>query len=163
MSSSEVEFADPWAEVADPFAAETPAPIVVEAPRVEVMTVLKSNSALAGKRRADELEEEIYQDAIRVTGASLKFAEVDEESSEPPEAWILEHGLEEATVRHRIARYAQMNAKAAPVGLKMAVQTLQGMARARAERDQGPRTLNMQVVQVVAPMPQFEEQLHDQD
>ena len=104
-------------------------------------------------RHIEVLEDTVFEDSLRVIGAALKFADID--SPDPPAEWVDEYGDKEARVRHRIATFATMNAKDAPVALKLAATTLIGLTKARAMRGAAPKSLNVQLVQMSAPLPTF--------
>lgn len=103
------------------------------------------------------VEDEIYVEAAATVRDTLRFRDIDPEWTEPPLEWITELGEKEAMKRFRMARYGCMPSKDAPVGLKLAQDTLVGFAKVRAAEKAGPRTLNMVVVQMSAPMPEFGE------
>ncbi len=103
------------------------------------------------------VEDEIYVEAASTVRDTLRFKEIDPAQEEPPLEWIAELGEHEAKKRHRLARSGWMPSKDAPVGLKLAQDTLVGFAKVRAAEKQGPRTLNMVYVKLSAPMPEFDE------
>jgi hypothetical protein len=103
------------------------------------------------------VEDEIHKESANVLRGVLAFSEVDPAWESPPDDWIAAYGQVEAEKRFRLAKYALMNAKEAPVGLKLAKDTFVGMSKARAAEKGGARTLNMTFVQMSRPMPVFPE------
>lgn len=109
------------------------------------------------KTRLEILEEEVLHDSLVLIGSAMRFAEIPEGGA-VPEKWIEEYGEEEAKIRAKIAGFACMSNKDAPVALKMAVTAMLGIQKARSLRDTGgTKTLNLQIVQITAPLPQFAE------
>jgi hypothetical protein len=74
-----------------------------------------------------------------------------------PEGEEREAKQRELKRRARIAAYALLPPKEAPVALQIAAKVHAGMVKARAVGDQGNKTLNVNVVTINAPMPVFEE------
>lgn len=112
------------------------------------------------KTRPDTLrdvEEEIHEEAAAVIQDALRFSELAPEATEPPYEWVKEVGMERAMKRFYTAKYALMNAKEAPIGLRIAKDTLLGMVRAKSKEKAGPKTLNMVVVQMTGSIPVFDE------
>jgi hypothetical protein len=108
------------------------------------------------------VEDEIYVESVTTVRDALRFNEIDHEWTEPPVEWVAELGEHEAKKRFRLARYGCMPGKDVPFGLKLAQDTLVGIAKARATEKAGPKTLNMIYVKISAPMPEFEEVEVDQ-
>jgi hypothetical protein len=107
--------------------------------------------------RIRSLEEEIHEESADVIRDALAFADIPPDAEEPPYEWVKELGMERAWKRFRTVKYALCNLKEAPVALRIAKDTLVGMAKARASEKSGPRTLNMVVVQMTGTLPQFGE------
>lgn len=97
------------------------------------------------------LEDRILKQSLETVDDSLKWAEIDRGTDEPPQAWIDELGLERAKQRLRVAKAAWMNAKEAPVGLGMARNTATAIMKVRAAVKIGTPTLNIQLVSFPAP------------
>ena len=109
------------------------------------------------RSRADRIaaiEEEVHSEAATVINDAMHFMAIDPGSEEPPEAWVAELGVEGAKRRMRTAQMALMSSKEAPVGLKLAKDTLVGMSKAKAQRKAPSTTLNM-VVLMGGPLPQY--------
>ena len=110
------------------------------------------------RSRADRIaaiEEEVHSEAATVINDAMHFMAFDPASEEPPEAWVAELGAEGAKRRMRTAQLANLPSKEAPIGLKLAKDTLVGMSKAKAARKAPSTTLNMVVVQMQGPLPQY--------
>ena len=133
-------------------------PEVVEAPVVEVMPLVPVEKKSKIQLRAEALrsiEDGILERSQAVVDDALHFGEFDPEDPNPPQAWVEELGQERAEKRLRMAKYALMSAKEAPVGLAIAKATFASIIKARATEKQGPRQLNVNVVNMTAPLPEF--------
>lgn len=124
----------------------------------------KPSSLEVAERGLKKLENQIYEECNSVILSVVKDTfEIDPSDKELPAAWLLEieRGsltLEEAQKRQRIARYALMPPKEAPVALQIAAKVLSGMYKARAMEGAGPKHLNLTMVSISAPgqaVPQF--------
>jgi len=113
------------------------------------------------EERLAELEASIYEDSLQTVDDILKFADVEpeqlKEGERPPEVWVEKLGLEGAKRRLRVAKYALLPKKDAPVGISVACNLVAAISNARAKTQQGPKTLNVQFVQISAPLPVFPE------
>lgn len=110
--------------------------------------------------RLATMQDELLERSLSVVDASMRFAEIEPDTKEPPQEWIDELGgnVEKARRRLRVARAAWMSTSEAPVGIKVASAVAVGIIKAKATEKAQPRTLNIQVVQMTAPMPTFPEQ-----
>lgn len=129
-----------WEEEEAPLAKVEPKPLVKAKPE-----------------RIRDIEEEIHEESAAVVQDALRFSELSPEAQEPPHEWVKELGQERAWKRFNTARYALMNAKEAPIGLRIAKDTLMGLSKVRAKEKIGPKTLNMVVVQMSGTLPKFDE------
>ncbi len=107
----------------------------------------------------ERMEDQLADDCFKVITAAMKFAEIDDSGTPPPE-WIEEYGEKEALIRYRLAVAGSMNVSEAPFALKMATQTMVAVLKARATRT-APRPLSLQLVQITAPLPAFPEKEMD--
>lgn len=98
-------------------------------------------------------QQQIFEDASRVTEDVLAFRDIDPSTTEPPKEWVDALGPKEAMKRFRIAQSAWMSAKEAPVGIKVAKELVVGISKALGESAQAPRVLNMQKVVVYSGAP----------
>ncbi len=123
------------------------------------------------------LEAELFLESMQVVTESLKFREIDAPlkdengneyfaQNQPPAHWVEEleerfpgRGVEMAEQRLRCAQAGWMSKKNSPVAVQVAQAVAIGISRSRASEKAGPRTLNVQVVQMSAPLPQFPELL----
>lgn len=103
------------------------------------------------------IQNEVFEEALGVVQGSLKALEIDPADPQMPEEWVSLYGLKTATKMFRAAQYALCNSKSAPVVLKIAQDTVSGIARARAAEKSAPRTLNISLVK----MPTAEHQVFD--
>lgn len=127
---------------------ELPEPPVVEGELVErpAQAIAKTQA-----RRLRSLEDDLLLEAtetIQGAGHFYKISEEDIKSDTPPAAWVNELGEERARERFRLAKYALMSAKDAPVGLKMALQVHSSIVKARATEKAGSRVMNVQLVRM---------------
>lgn len=110
--------------------------------------------SLSVPTKADELaqiENAVYERNLAIVHAATYFADIEPGTTEPPKEWVDEVGEKEAKRRLRVANGAWMGAKDAPVGISISKAVVSSMAKARAMRDGGDRTLNVVVAQFVAP------------
>ena len=113
------------------------------------------------------IEADLFQQAMQVTLDSLKAFEVTFDQEEPPQEWVdqLEYsypgkGYELAMVKLRTAQAGSLNKKDAPIAIQVAQAITVGISRSRAQLNAGPKTLNVQLVQLPASvMPEFPELL----
>lgn len=113
--------------------------------------------AVSQHARLERIQDDLLERSLAVVDGSVSFADIEPGALEPPPEWIEQYGHEGAMRRLRVARASWMNAKEAPVGIKVAAQVAVGILRAKAQEKSGPKTLNIAVVQMTAPLPQFEE------
>lgn len=97
------------------------------------------------------LEEEVYRKHLENVEAIADWADLPEDATEPPDAW-LGQDPDKAARRFRIAQAAGLPKAKAPVGLTLSVAVTSSIAKARAARTQAPVTNNLTVVELtVAP------------
>ena len=133
--------------VIDTDAVEVGASVVADA----LATVPQKKSVTRAREREERLkhiEDELLERNMNIVRDVAAFREIDPTSDEPPEAWVLEHGREEAIKRHRVARAAWMSQTEAPIAIRIAKDIAIGITKARAAEKTGPRQLNVQVVQM---------------
>jgi hypothetical protein len=102
-------------------------------------------------------EKKIFDASVKVLDDALLFRDIDPSSDVIPGAWVRDLGLEEAQKRFRLAKAAWMNAKEAPVGIKIAKELVTGIAKARSREQAGPRVLNLTKVVIQTGAPSFPE------
>lgn len=128
------------------------------------------------ERELQRIENEIVTEASEVVLSVLKFSDINPDApTELPADWqeeldSLEQGsddhlraMERMSKRARVARAGWMSAKTAPVALSIAKSVLVGAMKARAQADQGPKHLNINLVSISAPLPVFPEKKVDHE
>lgn len=105
------------------------------------------------------IENELHMITAEVVHGVLSFADLDPENlpTDPPQEWVEQMGLARARKRFTLAKAGWMNAKEAPIAIKVATQTFAGIVKARATERVAPRALNIQIVEMSAPVPLFPE------
>jgi hypothetical protein len=120
----------------------------------------KGNSLSLADLQRDRLrglEDDLLESSLAVVGGTCDFAELDpEDFNTIPQAWIDELGEERAAKKHRMAKAGWLPAKEAPIAISTATKIVTGIVRARATEKSGPRSLNINMVKMTAPMPDFE-------
>jgi hypothetical protein len=117
----------------------------------------KPSSLEVAEKGLKKLENQIYEECNSVILSVVKDTfDIDPADPELPAAWLeeIEAGTltkEEAAKRKRIAQYALMPPKEAPVALQIAAKVLSGMHKARAMEGAGPKHLNLTMVSISAP------------
>jgi hypothetical protein len=139
-------------------------PAVAEASPTQV--VRKKSAEEKRFNTLKHIEEELFQESMGLVRDALRFTEVegplkDENGNNyfsthvPPQEWVDELGEEGAKRRLRAAQAGWMSKKDSPVAVQVASALVVGIGRSRAASNQGPKTLNVQLIQVSAPLPQF--------
>jgi hypothetical protein len=122
----------------------------------------------AQRKKLEAIHDKLFEDAASVCSDLLKFGDLEEEIGpdgvarmKVPEDWFDElQDLTRVNKRKRLAQYALMNNKYAPVGTKIAPAILAGMLKAQAgKNDVAPRTLNVAIIQMAVDMPRFPEKI----
>lgn len=119
---------------------------IVEKPARPAQAIAKNQA-----RRLRSLEDDLLLEATQVIqGANYfyKLSDEDIKNDSPPPGWVKELGEEAAKERFRLAKYALMSAKDAPVGMKMALQVQGSITKARATEKMGSRVMNVQIVRM---------------
>jgi hypothetical protein len=133
-----------WYEDHDP----NPPPTLAE--------VAKDKLAEKNQRWLAKTQERIFAKAAGVLESTLAFEDIDPADELPPAEWIVALGQKEAMKRFRVAKAAWLNAKEAPVGIKVAKECVVGISKALGAESQAPKILNMQAVQIsLGPAPEF--------
>ena len=115
------------------------------------------------ERELKKLESELHQECRKVVFSAVTHAfDVDPADPELPAEWLAELGdcvdeeeraskLRDLNRRRRIATYALLPPKEAPVALQIAAKVLGGMDKADAMKGAAPRELNLTLVSFPAP------------
>lgn len=109
------------------------------------------------------IEDELLLEVSTIVRDAMCFRDIEPNAEFAPAEWYQSMvdkigdgpAKDEAAKRFRMAKAAWMNSKEAPVGLKLAQNTMIGIIKARATEDQAPRPLNVavQIVQAPAQLP----------
>lgn len=138
--------------------AETIQPVVASSP-AQVVSKKKLSVEQQREQTLKSLEADLFLESMQIVADSFKFREIAPGQNEPPESWVAELGYQKAMERLRSAQAGWMSKKDSPVAVQVAQAVVIGISRSRASEKAGPRTLNVQVVQMSAPMPVFPELL----
>lgn len=114
-----------------------------------------SSSLKDDNDRLRNVEDKVLGKALTIVQDALHFADLDMGDSKIPDAWVDEVGIDGAERRHRAATWSQLNAKEAPVGLKMAKEVLVGIVKARATEKAEPKRLNIAITKIDFQLPAF--------
>lgn len=95
-----------------------------------------------------QMEDEILTETSQIIRGAMNFHKIDPEAKEPPADWVEELGQEKADEQFRLARYALMSMKNAPVAFKMATAVHASIVKARSSEKGQHRTLRVQLVQM---------------
>lgn len=125
----------------------------------EVISARQRELSVAEQRLNEirSIEDGIHVSALQIIDDTMHAPKIEEDAEGPSEEEIAKYGKERAGERFRTARYGLMNAKEAPVFIKVATQIAAGITKARATEKQAPRSLNVAFVQMSAPLPEFPE------
>lgn len=99
----------------------------------------------------EKLQDELAKEAASIVSATLAAPEMKRAADGSwviPDKWFETYGPDGAERRAAVAAASWMNAKEAPVFIKVASSILVGMIRASADRESGNRTLNVALVQM---------------
>lgn len=102
-----------------------------------------------------DLEDQLLERSLTVVSDVLYARDIDPGQKEAPPEWG-DMDPDEKIKRLRTANAGWMNKKDAPVFIATGVQVASGIIKARATEKAAPKTLNVQIVQMSAPLPQFE-------
>lgn len=127
--------------------------------------VLKNRSephlAIEKAAKIKQFEDEILEDSLGIVDAVLSFGDITGEfhdESQIPQHWLdrANGDREAAKKRMRIAKAAWMNKGSAPIAFDVATKISSSIIKARSVEKAGPRVLNIQLVQLSAPLPTFD-------
>lgn len=122
----------------------------------------QESSLAKSERELKKIENEIFSECSKVVHSIVTDAfDIDPSSPEMPAEWLEEleqtppeehpAKLREFQKRKRIAQYALMPNKGAPVAITIAAKVLSGMQKANAMKDASPRELNLTMVSISSP------------
>lgn len=108
------------------------------------------------QERLKTIEDNLYENSLAVVNGACEFAELDIDNIDAvPQKWIDEMGLEKAKRRHRLAKVGWMRSSDAPVAINTATKIVVGIVRARATEKAGPRQLNLNMITMTIPPPEY--------
>ncbi len=84
--------------------------------------------------RIEQLEDDVFEQAVSIVQQVLSFGEVAHDQTDPPEAWVAQFGEEEARKRLKLAQSGWLPASSSPAAFKYALQAMGGIAKGRAWR-----------------------------
>lgn len=84
--------------------------------------------------RIEQLEDDVFEQAVSIVQQVLSFGEVAHDQTDPPEAWIEQYGEEEARKRLQLAKAGWLPVSSSPAAFKFALQAMGGIAKGRAWR-----------------------------
>lgn len=101
------------------------------------------NETLAERKQKDleSIENDLFNKSAEILEGVLLFADLAPGAEMPPESWFQKYGTERATRMFRLAQYATMSAKEAPVAIKVAESVARGVMKARSMEKAAPKTL----------------------
>lgn len=105
--------------------------------------------------RLRDIESGLLERSMAILGDALSFRDIEPGSETCPPEWR-DMDPDEAVKRLRVANAAWLGKKDAPVGLDLAKQVAVGIIKARATEKTAPKTLNVTVVNMSAPLPVFD-------
>lgn len=127
----------------------------VASPPAQVVSRRKLTVEQQREQTLKSLEAELFLESMQIVADSFKFREIAPDQQEPPPEWVQEMGHKKAMERLRSAQAGWMSKKDSPVAVQVAQAVVIGISRSRATEKAGPKNLNVQVVQMSAPLPQF--------
>jgi len=115
---------------------------------------------VTGLARAHQLRDRVMEKASEVVEGVMGFADLSTEElgvEEPPERWVSSLGLEAARKKFTYAKMGYATASQAPVAVKVASSTLNGMMKAMASEKAATQTFNAVIIQMPSAAPPMEE------
>lgn len=105
--------------------------------------------------RLREIENSIYERGLMVIDGVSRFGQVDPQNPDEVPDEILDDFRGDIRAQqhaHRLAKYALINAKEAPVGIAVMSRVVVGIAKARSMEKAAPRSLNVAFINVSSPI-----------
>lgn len=99
---------------------------------------------------AESILSRVYDRHMRIIEDVARFHEIDLRDVDPPREWVEEMGEVEARKTFRIAQAAWLDAKSAPIALKVSAQVVTAMMKAKA-LEKGGRELNIGTLVLLTP------------
>lgn len=101
------------------------------------------------------IEDELLRSSMGVVDSVLAFKDIDPAEEGVPEEWVKKYGRLEAMKRQKLARAGWMPQAELPAGINIAYKLMVGIVKARATENPRTQQLNITMVQMTAPPPQF--------
>lgn len=111
----------------------------------------------------EQTVDRLFEDSANIVGAALRFAEIDPSQEDPPEEWIEEMGEDQARKALRVARYANLPHKDVPAGLDIAHKVFTGITKAKLDKTEEKRPINIAFVQYSQTEAKFGEVIIDEN
>lgn len=111
------------------------------------------------------IEDEVLAESISIVKDCLNFADLgfdQEDNPITPESWDA-LPFEEKERKLRLARATWMPAGDVPFGIKLAHASMMGIIKARATKESGTKTLNIEYASFPAPAPLAKKEYNDED
>lgn len=124
---------------------------VLPAEVVRAPLATKEEARLAARHKMEEIEDELYVEALDTVRGLMKFSDLDPTLEQPPEEWVYEYGAAKALKMYKLAQMGNMCRKDAPIGIQVALDLAKSERRARAHQE-APAT-KLAVAVVVMPKP----------
>ena len=127
---------------------------------------LEEIEELRSKVAQDKLrayEDKILYDCFQIVNPVLNFYKLNPEDPTTVPQSIEKLSIQEQAEWMRLARTGWASNKDAPIGVKLAFQTMQGIINARAKQQEEGRVLNIQTATFVNPTPKFDVVEVDED
>jgi hypothetical protein len=129
--------------------------------RAQQAEIESAREKLAGEK-LKLYEDKILDDCMQIISPVLQFYKVDPENPTAIPKSISNLSLEQQEQWMRIARAAWASNKDAPIAIKLAFTTMQGIMNARAKQVQEGNVLNIQTANFVNPTPKFDVIVEDE-
>jgi len=117
---------------------------------------------VGGAGLVEQVVDQLFQESASIVASAMRFADIEGDEDDPPEQWIEQLGEKEAKKALRIAKFAQIPSKNAPIALEMAQKVLTGLIRAKMDRPAEGRPINIQIVQFEKERIEFPEVILDE-
>lgn len=97
------------------------------------------------------IERDLFMECAGVVSSAARAAQIDPANENPPEDWIEQLGEEKAHEAMKVARFAHLPKKDAPMFIDLCSKMLMGVIQARAKRKSDQHRLQVNVVGMTAP------------
>lgn len=114
---------------------------------------------VSGLAKVHQIRDRVMEKAASVVEGSMGFADLTPEdiaSETTPESWKARYGAD-ADRRFNLAKMGLATASQAPIGVKVASATLNGMMKAMASEKAATTTFNAVIIQMPSAAPPMEE------